>query len=145
MCKNQVARSKVTVTAHTHSLFIASHVQPIISSCMVGFENYLAQMIIKTRHCVLYKNHVATSKVKFTVRIYSFCIGLNETYLFLARNFVVGPASGMVQFKDLVFHPVVRSSQGTILLEALGRASVSKGHIFFLVKNKLAQMIIMIR
>ena len=71
---------------------------------MEGFENYLAQMIIKTRHCALYKNHVATSKVKFTVRTYSLCIGLNETYSCPAHNFVVGPASGMVRYKDMVFH-----------------------------------------
>ena len=60
------------------------------------FENYLAQMIIKTRQYVLCKNHVAMSKVKFTVRTYSLCIGLNETYLCPAHNFVVGHASGMV-------------------------------------------------
>ena len=87
---------------------------------MVGFENYLAQMIIKPRQCVLCKNHVAMSKVKFTVHTYSLCIGLNETYSCAAHNFVVGPASGMVQYKDLVFHPFVRSHQGAILLKALG-------------------------
>ena len=35
------------------------HVQSITSLCMVGFKNYLAQVIIK--------NHVAKSKVKVTV------------------------------------------------------------------------------
>ena len=104
MCKNRVARTKVKVTVQTHSL------------CMVGFENYLAQMIIKIRHCVLCKNHVATSKVKFTVRTYSLCIGLNETYLCPAHNFVVGPVLGMMRYKDLVFHPFVRSHQSAILL-----------------------------
>ena len=42
-------------------------VRPITSLCMVGFRNYLAQMIIKTRRCVTCKNHVARSKVKVTV------------------------------------------------------------------------------
>ena len=83
---------------------------------MVGFENYLAQMIIKPRQHVLCKNQVAMSKVKFTVHTYSLCIGLNETYLCPAGNSVVGPASGMVRYKDLVFHPFVRSHQGAVLL-----------------------------
>ena len=86
---------------------------------MVGFENYLAQMIIKTRQCVMCKNHVATSKVKFTVGTYSLCIGLNETYSYLIHNFVVGPAPGMVRYNDLVFHLFIRSHQGAFLLEAL--------------------------
>ena len=77
-------------------------------------------MIIQPRQCVLCKNHVATSNVKFTVRTYSVCIGLNETYLCPAHNFVVGPTSGMVGYKDLVFHPFVWSHQGAILLKALG-------------------------
>ena len=61
------------------------------------------------------------SKVKFTVRTYSLCIGLNETYSCPAHNFVVGPASRIVRYKDLVFHPFVRSYQGAILLKAIGR------------------------
>ena len=87
----------------------------MISSCIVRFENYLAQMTIKTRHSILCMNHVATSKVKVTVRTYNLCIGLNETYLCPAHNFVVGPASGMVRYKDLGFHPFVWShlTQGT--------------------------------
>ena len=28
------------------------------------------------------------------------------------HNFVVGPASGMVQYRDLVFHPFIQSTQG---------------------------------
>ena len=86
----------------------------------MGFENYLAHMIIKTRQCVLCKNHVATSKVKFTVRTYSLCIGLNETYSYPAHDFVVGPAPGMVRYRDLVFKPFLRSHQGAILLKSLG-------------------------
>ena len=98
---------------------------------MVGFKKYLAQIIIKPRQCVLCKNHVAMSKVKFTVCTYSLCIGLNETYSCPAHNFVVGPASGMVQYKDLVFHPLVRSHQGAILLKALGGGiSVLWTHFF---------------
>ena len=81
---------------------------------MVGFENYLAQMIAKTRQCVLCKNHVATSKVKFKVCTYSLCIGLNEIYSYSADNFVVGPAPGMVRYRDLVFHPFIWSHQGAL-------------------------------
>ena len=86
--------SKVKFTIHTYSLCIGitSNVQPIISSGMVGLEDYLAQMIVKTRQYVLCKNHVATSKIKFKVRTYSLCIGLHETYSYLTHNFVVGPA-----------------------------------------------------
>ena len=73
-------------------------------------------MIIKPKRCILCKNHVARSKVKVTVRTYSLCIGLNETYSCPAHSFVVGPGSGMVRYKDLVFH----SHQGSILLKALG-------------------------
>ena len=88
-------------------------------------------MIIKPRQCVPFKNYVATSKVKFTVCTYSLFIGLNETYLCPAHNFVVGPASGMVRYKDLVFHPFVRSHQGAILLKALGGGiSVLWTHFF---------------
>ena len=98
---------------------------------MVGFENYLVQMNIKTRQCVMCKNHVAMSKVKFTVGTYSLCIGLNKTYSYLAHNFVVGPAPGMVRYSDLVFHLFLRSHQGAFLLEALGGGiSVLWTHFF---------------
>ena len=58
MSLGQSSRSQSTLTVCA----LTSHVQPIISSGMVGFENYLAQMIIKTRQCVLYKKHVALSR-----------------------------------------------------------------------------------
>ena len=87
---------------------------------MVGLENYWAQMLIKRRQHVLCKNEVATSKVKFTACTYSLCIGLNESYLCWAHYFVVGPASWMVQYKDLVFHPFVRSHQLVGWLVVLG-------------------------
>ena len=77
-------------------------------------------MTVKTRQYVACKNLVARSDVKVTVRTYNLCIGLNETYSCPAHNFVVGPASGMVQYKDLGFHPFVRSHQGAILLKSLG-------------------------
>ena len=103
-CKNNVARSRSISTLAVCAS--ASRVQSIISSCMVGSENYLAQMTIKTRHYVLCMNHVATSKVKFTVRTYSLYIGLDGTYSCAAHNFVVGPASGMMRYKDPVFPSV---------------------------------------
>ena len=91
--KNHVARSNVKVTVHTLTVCAwASCVQPITSSgmvggqghnwhfkfvrsrtvsdpssCLVGFENYLAEMIITTRRCVACKNHFARSKVRVTV------------------------------------------------------------------------------
>ena len=120
MSLGQRSRSQSTLTVCA----LASYVQAIISSCMVVFENCLAQMITKPRQCVLCKNHVATSKGRFTVCSYSLCIGLNETYLCPAHNFVVGPASGMVRYKDLVFHPFVWSHQGAVLIKALLR----RGH-----------------
>ena len=104
---------------------------------MVRFENYLAQMTIKTRHCILCMNHVGTSKIKFTVRTFNLCIGLNETYLCPAHNFVAGPASGMVRYKDLGFHSFVRSHQGAILLKALGGGISVLKHISFLVLSDL--------
>ena len=100
---------------------------------MLGFENYFAQMIIKPRQCVPCKNHVATPKVKFTVRTYSLCISLKEAYLCPAHNFVVGPASGMVRYKDLVFHPFVGPIKVLSYSRHWAGASVSYGHISFLV------------
>ena len=76
-------------------------------------------------------------KVKFTVRTYSLCIGLNETNSCLAHNFVVVLASGMARYRDLVFQSFIRSNQGAFLLKALGGASVSYGHISFLVFKKV--------
>ena len=100
------SRSQSTLT-----VCAASQVQPIILSGMMGLETYLTQMIMKTRQCVLCKNRVATSKVKFKVHTYSLCIGLNETCSCPAHDFVGGPASVMVGYRDLVFHPFVRSHQ----------------------------------
>ena len=37
------------------------------SLCIMGFKNNLAQMILKTKQCVAYKNQVARLKVKVTV------------------------------------------------------------------------------
>ena len=96
-----------------------------------GFENYLAQMIIKTKQSVLCKNHVVTSKIKSTAHTYRFCIGLSKicsSSSCPAHNFVVGPASGMVRYRDLAFHPFV----GPIKALSYSRASVSYGHISFL-------------
>ena len=47
-----------------------TRVWPITSSCMVVFENNLAQnlMIIVTRQYVMNKSHIARSKVKATVQ-----------------------------------------------------------------------------
>ena len=75
--KNHVTRSKVKVTAKVKvTVFLGSkiRVRPITSSCIVGFKNYLAQMITGTRWCVACKNHDARSDVKVTVGTLSFCI-----------------------------------------------------------------------
>ena len=37
----------------------------------------------------------------------SLCIGFSETCLCPAPDFVVAPASGMVRYRDPVFHPFV--------------------------------------
>ena len=39
------------------------HVRTITLSCVVGFKNYLIQMIIMTKQCVMNKNPVGRSKV----------------------------------------------------------------------------------
>ena len=102
------------------------------SSCMEGFENYLAQMIIKTRHCALYKNHVATSKVKFTVRTYCLCIGLTETYSSIhvwLITLLLGLPQGWCDIR--IWFSILRSHQGSILLKALGGGnSVLWTHLF---------------
>ena len=49
-------------------------VRPITSLCMVGFKNYLAQMINKIRRCVARKNYVTRSRFKVTVGTQSFCV-----------------------------------------------------------------------
>ena len=106
---------------HRHLRF-----SPIITSGMVEFENYLAQMIVS-------KNHVATSKVKFTVRTYSLCIGLNETYSCPAHNLLLGLPQG---WYDIGIWFSIRS-YGPIKALSYSRhqagASVSCGHISFLV------------
>ena len=114
---------------------------------MVGLENYFSEIIIKRRQYVLCSNQVATSKIMFTVLTYNLCIGLNESYLCPALNFVVGPASGMVQYRDLVFHPSVRSHQGAILLKALGGGISVPWTFFFLVlrmKDKIRVKMVLI-
>ena len=47
------------------------------------------QMIITTRKCVSCKNHVARSKIRVTVHIYTLCICLSATCSCSARNFVL--------------------------------------------------------
>ena len=61
-CKKHIAKSLGKVTVGTYRRCIHIRVLPITSSCMVGFENYMSQMIITTRRCVACKNHVARSK-----------------------------------------------------------------------------------
>ena len=40
-----------------------NRVQSITLSCMVGFGNNLAQLILMTRRCVLNKNHAARQRI----------------------------------------------------------------------------------
>ena len=58
------------------------------------------------------------------------------------------PHSGMVRYKDLVFHPLVLSHQGAILLRALGgHISVLWRHFFsslFYIENGILCVIIRI-
>ena len=100
---------------------------------MVGFENYLAQIITKTSQFVLCKYHVVTSKVKFTVCTNSLCIGFSEICLCPAHNFVAAPVSGMTRYRDPVSHPFVRPIKVLSYSRYYAGASVSYGHISFLV------------
>ena len=102
---------------------------------MVGFENNLAQMIFKTRQCVLCENHVVTSKVKFTVRTYSLWIGFSVSCSCPALSFVVAPASDMVRYKNPGFPSVRTSHQGGILVKAPGGGISVLFHISFLVST----------
>ena len=133
MYKNYVARSKVKVTVHTHSLCIgiscSAHNFILHGGIwkLFGINDHQAKIMCPVQEpCCYVKSQVHSSHLQFI------CIGLNETYSCLAYNFVVGPASEMVRYKDLVFHFFIRSHQGAILLKALGGASVSYGHISFL-------------
>ena len=68
-----------------HNLFAYASLNPlcvrsITFSCMVGFKNNLAQMIIMTRQCVTNKNQFARSKVKATVCTETLCIGFTEIH-----------------------------------------------------------------
>ena len=85
----------------------------------MGLENYLAQMIIKTMYPVQEPLCYDKGKVH-SLHLHLTYIDLNETYSCPAHNFVVGPAPGMVRYRDLVFHTCVRSHQGAFLLKALG-------------------------
>ena len=58
-----------------------NRVRSITSSCMVGLENNLAQVIIMTVQYVGNKYHVAGWKVKVTVRTLTLWIGFTETCL----------------------------------------------------------------
>ena len=71
--------------------FVCSRIvfRPITSSCILGLENDLTQMIIMTRQCVAYKNHVARLKIKVTAHTYPLCIASGETCSCPARNFVL--------------------------------------------------------
>ena len=62
------------------------HIRPTASSCMVGFENYLEEMIIRTRQCVQCKNHATRSKVKGTADTLSLCIPETcPTHIFIPK------------------------------------------------------------
>ena len=77
------------------------HVQPIILSCMVGFEHYLAQIIIMTMY-------VVRSKVKVTVCTSALCLGFGETCLCPAHDFVM---RGMVsKFFGISNYDITRQS-----------------------------------
>ena len=64
-------------------------VGPISLSCIVGFENNMAQMIIMTRQCIPIKNHVARSRVKVTVYSLTLSIGFSDTCSCPTYNFVM--------------------------------------------------------
>ena len=57
---------------------------------MVGFENYMAEMIITTKQCVECKNHVARSKVKVTVALKICALQNSVRPLLLTLYYMVG-------------------------------------------------------
>ena len=129
-CKNHVAKSKVKVTVHTYSLCIGICVQLITSSSMLWFENYLAQMIIKTRQCVLCKN-VSTSKVKFTVCTYTCAQASVKQFrvhlITLLSRLPQALCNIGIQFSIRWYIP----SRSYLTTGTSQGASVSYGHMFF--------------
>ena len=63
MLIGQRSRSQFALKFCAEAVVKSFCVQPITLYCMVGFENYVAQMIIMTRQCVACKNLVARSDV----------------------------------------------------------------------------------
>ena len=72
------------------------HVRPITSSCIVGFENYLAEMIMSRRY-VACKTYVPRSKVKVTADTLS--LGIPKSCP--TQNFI--PKIGEIWFKHIYF------------------------------------------
>ena len=68
-----------------------NRVWPKTWSCMVGFDDNLAQNLITimTRQCVSIKNDVTRSKGKVTVRTSTWCKSFNETCSCPTHNFVM--------------------------------------------------------
>ena len=64
-------RAGVSYPVNVYVFFVVcvfqNRVRPITSSYMVGFKNYLVQMLITTRQYVTCKNQVAITKVNVTV------------------------------------------------------------------------------
>ena len=69
---------------------------------LVGFENYLAEMIIMTRQCVVCKNHVARSKVKVTVHTQPGRIAQSVGYL-TRKSGVLGSIPGLATYSRFSF------------------------------------------
>ena len=63
MLIGQRSRSQFALNFCAEAAVKSFRVRPITLYCMVGFENYLAQMIIMTRQYVACKNLVAWSDV----------------------------------------------------------------------------------
>ena len=91
---------------------------------MVGFENYLAQMITKIKQYVLCKNRVTTSKVKFTITL-TVC---EKASVKRVRVRLITLLSRLPQawcVKGIQFPSVLPSHPGAILLKALGGGNSS--------------------
>ena len=70
------------------SFVVQNPVQPIMLSCMVGFENNVAQMIIMTR-MLQEQEPCCWVKGQGHIRHLTLCIGFDETCSCLTHNIVM--------------------------------------------------------
>ena len=72
----------------------------------MGFENYLAKMIITTRPCVVCKNYVARSKDRVTVHTYSLFIRISCSVHNFIRHGGIGKVFDPNLYQEKTICPV---------------------------------------